>query len=158
MTPRSVVVFAIGAIILGVAYYWLTLVALGASVYLLAPGPWLKHSVGLRYGIPIWSLFLNTIAIALAAVPVAVLAKIAFGRRAVLVALAAAIGVSGYVLVETLWVRHSFPRTPALTWYEVTVSSFDCLKVAALPAFFVWIGRGWPPNFLYGVPRQAGRR
>ena len=149
---RSVVVVLIGATLLAVAYYWLTALTVSASVYFLTPGVWLKKSVGLRYGIPVWSVVLNTLAIALAAVPVAVFAKVVFGRRALPVALVAAVGVSGYLLLEMLWVRHSFRRIPPLTWSVVAMNSFDCIKIAVLPALFVWIGRGWPPDFRWSGP------
>jgi hypothetical protein len=149
---RSVVAFAIGVIILGVAYYWLTFVTVGASVYFLAPGPWLKHSVGIRYGIPIWSLLLNTLAIALAAVPVAVLAKVAFGRRAVLVALAAAIGVSAYSLVEMLRGMHSAPTMPPLPWHLIAVISFDNIMLTLLPALVLWLAGRWLPKFRLSGP------
>lgn len=151
MRLRSVVLFVAGAFVLGVAYYWLAVEAVGASVYFLAPGVWLKHSMGVRYGIPIWSVVLNTIAIALASLPIAVLARVAFGRRAVLAALAAAIGVAAYSLVQMLRVLHSVPTMPPLPWHEVAVVSFDYTKLVLLPAIVLWTTRRWLPNFRWGV-------
>ena len=152
MRLRSVVLLAGGAIVLGVAYYWLIIEAVGASVYFLAPGVWLQHSVGLRYGIPIWSIVLNTIAIALASVPVAVFAHLAFGRRATLVALAAAIGVAAYSLVQMFRVMHSIPTMPPLPWHEVAVASFDYTKLVLLPALVLLMTRRWLPNFRWSGP------
>ncbi len=146
MTLRSVSLLALGAIVLGLAYDWLVGAAVGASVYLLTPGVWLKHSVGLRHGIPIWSFILNTLAMLLAAIPVAVLARVLFGRRGVVVALAAAMGVAAYATLQSIQALRSVPIAPPLPWQIVAVTSLDTLKLALLPAFLVLVTDRWMPE------------
>jgi hypothetical protein len=153
MRLRSVVLFGLISALLGACYYWIVIHAVPEIFIFARSGLWLQKVNGVPHGMTIWLELLHTIAIAIAAGPVAFCATVALKENAVLAAsVAAAIGLT-LGLVPSLGIMLSLPRPPT---YEVAVLVFDHIKVLVFPALLVLlIRRLWSsgsPNM-----RSSGR-
>jgi hypothetical protein len=126
------------AVALAAAYYWIVVELAGYASVLPAPKWWMARPIGRTAAWLIWGELLNTSAMAIAAVPIAVGAGLAGGRRAVAVAAAAGAVAASYGLYPTfqpsVW--------PLVHGLSLAVVLIDSTKMAVLPALLAWALRG----------------
>ena len=139
MEQRNPLVLTLGAAATGVSYYYLVVTATGYAGAVLCPKWWWAlfptHSIGAMA----WAESLNTLAMLLAAIPVAIAAVALFARRSLLlcgVGAALAVGISLYpTFGPSVW--------PLVTGRNVAVYVLDALKMlAVLPLFALALQRG----------------
>jgi len=93
---------------------------------------------------------LNSIAVAVAAVPVAIAASAVFGRRAWIAASAAGGAVAIFSLAESLHVvswNQFFSAYPA-------IQVFDCIKLVLFPLLLVLVIQRRPSNTRWSGPHH----
>jgi hypothetical protein len=149
MKFRPVALLGLGVLVLGACYSWLLIHSISESFRFLGPGLRLQKTIGVPHGIVIWLEVLNTIAMCVAAVPVALLALVVYRKGASMVVLGAAALAVVYDLVPALKVMMSVPAMPG---WEVAALVFDYIKVLMIPFLLVQAIKAWPPNI-----RLSGR-
>jgi len=107
---------------LGVCYYWMVIHAVPEIFIFGHPGIWLQKVHGVPHGMTIWLELLHTIAISIAAAPLAFCSIAASKHSAVLTAWVAAAIALTWALVPSLGIILSRPHPPV---YEVAVLVFD---------------------------------
>ena len=151
MRMRQIFIAVVGGLALVAAYLWLVVELNGWSALFLRPGLWLSKTFGVPHGMLIWMVVLNTIAVALAAAPVAIAARVIFGRWAWIAALAVGSAVGTFSLAESLRV---------VSWSQLfsiypTVQVLDNIKLVVIPVLLVLAIQRKPSNTRWSGPHHG---